>query len=109
VDKLLRAIRENWRQNQVSIDFFDKLKDSGIQRHEVAHTLTSPETYVARFWYEGGNRVGIWHPRTRHLVVWKPSKGKSLSRLMTCFRRSDGIAYMQARPPFREISGPKER
>jgi hypothetical protein len=107
VDDLLRTIRADWREGRVSIDFFDKLKDRGIYPHEVTHMLTSPETYVARFWHKGGNRVGLWNPKTRLLVVWKPLKGKSPSRLMTCFRRSDGIAYMQARPPFREIRGPR--
>ena len=105
---LLRRIIANWREERVSIDLYDKLADRHISKQNMWTTLTSPESYIARYWYYNGNRVGIWHPRTRIFVAWKPCRGRSPSRIMTAFRHPNGVRYMQSFPPFREIRGPEE-
>jgi hypothetical protein len=105
---LLRRIRADWKEERVSIDLFDKLTDRQISKQDIWTTLTSPQTYIARYWYYNGNRIGFWHPPTRTFVAWKPNKGSSPSRVMTAFRHPNGVRYMQSFPPFREIRGPEK-
>lgn len=103
---LLRRINTDWREEQVSIDLYDKLVERHISKQDIWTALTSPQSYIARYWYYNGNRIGFWHPPTLVFVAWKPSKGRSISRLMTAFRHPNGVRYMQSFPPFREIRGP---
>ena len=105
---LLQHIRADWKEERVSIDLFDKLADRQISKQDIWTTLTSPQSYIARYWYYNGNRVGFWHPSTRTFVAWKPNKGPSPSRIMTAFRHPNGVRYMQNFPPFREIRGPEK-
>jgi hypothetical protein len=105
---LLRHINTDWREERVSIDLYDKLSERHISKQDVWTALTSPQSYIARYWYYNGNRVGYWHPPTRVFVAWKPNKGQSISRLMTAFRHPNGVRYMQSFPPFREIRGPRQ-
>jgi len=109
VAQLLRAIREDLRQENFSIDLADKIGQRKIPLHEIRNAVNSPDSYIARYWYVDSNRVGIWHPKTRLLVVWKPRKGASPSRIMTCFYRADAIAYLREFPRFREICGSLKR
>ncbi len=104
---LLRAIVNDMRQEHFSIDLHDKLADRKISIQEVWTAITNTDSYIARYWYYSGNRVGIWRPKTRLFVAWKPHKGQSPSRIMTAFRHYDGVRYMQGFPPFREIRGPQ--
>lgn len=105
---LLQRIIADWRDERVSIDLYDKLAERQISKQDVWIALTSPDSYVARYWYYNGNRVGIWHPDSRIFVAWKPRYGPSPSRIMTAFRHPNGVRYMQSFPPFREIRGPKD-
>lgn len=103
---LLRRIIADWKEERVSIDLFDKLVARHISKQDIWTTLTSPESYVARYWYYSGHRVGFWHPLKGIFVAWKPGQGRSPSRIMTAFRHPTGVRYMQNFPPFREIRGP---
>ena len=105
---LLRTVADDWRNERVSRDFFDKLHDRRITRQHVRTTLTSQSSYIGHYWYDS-HRVGFWDPRSRLFVVWKPNSLHSPSRLMTAFvYHGDGIAYMQRFTPFREIRGPQQ-
>jgi len=107
VSWLLTTIINDWRTERVSRDFFAKLQDRRFNRQQVWTAITSPESYIGRYWY-AGNRVGFWHPRSRLFIAWKPNGLYSSSRIMTGFYyHSDGVAYMQKFVPFREIRGPK--
>jgi len=106
---LVDAVASDWREERVSRDFFDKLRTRRIARQQVWMTITSPESYIARYWYDG-NRVGFWHPRSRLFIVWKPNALYSPSRIVSGFYyHGDGVAYMYKFLPFREIRGPKKQ
>lgn len=105
---LLRRIIADWQAEQVSIDLYDKLAARHISKQDIWTALTSRKSYIARYWYYNGNRVGIWHPGTHIFVAWKPRRDSSPSRIMTVFRHPNGVRYMQGFPPFREIRGPEE-
>ncbi len=105
VSWLLQTLNRDYREHNFSRDFYDKLKLRGIHLSDVRGVINSSETYIARYWYYDSNRVGLWRPRTRLFVAWKPQKGRSPSRFMTVFKKADGIGYMQDFPPFREIRG----
>lgn len=104
VRRLLRAVIEDYQQEKFSIDFHDKLAKRGLVLQNALETVRSRQSYIAKFRHEDGvNRVGFWNPRTRLFVVWKPRKGKSESRYMTCFELKNGIRYMRRQEKFREI------
>lgn len=106
---LMRTIIDDWRNERVSRDFFDKLQDRGFTRQHVWTGIKSQETFIGRYWYYDSNRVGFWHPRSQLFIVWKPNTLRSPSRLMTgFFYRGNGVAYMRKFSPFREIRGPKK-
>lgn len=102
---LIAAMNHDFRERNFSIDFHNKLKMRNISLTQLRSVLSSPESYIARYWYKDGNRVGIWNPKNRLLLVWKPRFQRSPSRFMTVFKKANGVAYMQDFPPFREIRG----
>lgn len=108
VEKLLRAIRTDFRQSHFSIDLAAKMKDRKITRHAIWNVLNDPRTFMGRYRYQSGNRVGLWHPPSKVFVAWKPRQANSPSRIMTVFREGNGVEYMRGFPPFREIRGGKE-
>lgn len=105
---LMRTLNQNLSEQSFSIDLHDKMAQRQIALTAIRGAINSPESYIARYWYHDGNRVGIWQPRTRLFIAWKPRKGRSPSRFMTVFRKADGVVYMQDYPPFREIRGPRK-
>ena len=105
---LLRTSSDDWRNERVSRDFFDKMQDRGFARRQVGATISSSESYIGRYWHNG-NRVGLWHPRNRLFIAWKPNSFRSLSRIMSGFFVFDGLDYLTSQIDFREIRGARKR
>ncbi len=103
---LIRTLNQDLGGQNFSIDFHDKLLERHITLAAIRGAINNPESYIARYWYGDGSRVGIWQSQSRLFIAWKPRRGRSASRFMTAFRKADGVAYMQDFPPFREIRGP---
>lgn len=107
---LLRAVVEDYQQENVSLDFFAKLKERGLSRGDVISTITSRNSYIGKYLYtDGVNRIGFWHSRTEVFVAWKPRVGGNPSLIVTCFMRKRGIEYMRSFEQFREVRGPRRR
>lgn len=104
---LLQTLKRDFHDQKFSRDFYNKLKQRNIHLPMVRDIIYDNGTYIARYWYGDGNRVGLWRPKDRLFVAWKPGSVLSPGRFMTVFRKADGIAYMQDFPPFREIRGPE--
>lgn len=104
---LLNALNHDFRERNFSRDFYDKLRLRNLTLAQLRSTLSHSESYIARYSYDDGNRVGIWNPKSYLFIAWKPRFQQSPSRFMTAFKKANGIDYMQSFPPFREIRGPK--
>ena len=107
VAKLLSAIHADFRNGNFSIDLVDKIKSRRIAKHDIWNVLHDPETFIGRYCYQSGNRVGLWNPHSKIFVAWKQRQLNSPSRIMTVFREGNGVDYMRGFPSFREIQGPK--
>jgi len=103
---LVNAVTDDWRAERISRDFIAKLQDRHIARQQVWAAITSPESYIGRYWHNG-NRVGFWHPRSRLFVAWKPNHISSPGRLMSAFFVPNGVDYLNRQIAFREIRGPR--
>ena len=67
VAKLLSAIHADFRNGNFSIDLVDKIKSRRIAKHDIWNVLHDPETFIGRYCYQSGNRVGLWNP---HSKIW---------------------------------------
>lgn len=104
---LLQSVAENWRNQRTSRDFFDKMRDRRFTRQQVWTTITSPKSYIARYWHNG-NRVGFWEPRSQLFIAWKPNSRNSTSRIVSGFFVPNGLDYLYRQIDFREIRGSKQ-
>ena len=88
VEAILRAAREDLRQQRWARDFSDKLKQRGISVAQILKTV-SLQSFIVLYWHEGKASVGFWHPETYLVAVWSPL---GIGKWVTAFRRN--LAYL---------------
>ena len=108
VTRLRKRVIQEFREGRFDRDFETKLADRRIPLQVVLNTISSKQTYIAKYHdrYDGTRRIGFWHPRIQVFVAWKPGRN---SHFKTAFDRRTGLDYMRGLLDCKLIYRPKER
>jgi hypothetical protein len=71
VAAIVKAAREDLKQQKWARDFADKLRQRGITTEQVLRTA-SLQSFIALYWHKERAAIGFWHPDIRLVAVWSP-------------------------------------
>jgi hypothetical protein len=93
IARLRTRLKGDLKTGRFDRDFEDKLAVRGISLHSVQQVISSPRSYIVKYYdrFDGTRRIGLWYPRHKYFIAWKPGRR---SQFKTCFKKATGLEYL---------------
>lgn len=69
VEAIVKAARDDLKQQRWARDFADKMKQRNISVAQILKTV-SMQSFIVLYWHKGKAAIGFWHPETYLVAVW---------------------------------------
>jgi len=100
VAAIVKAAREDLKQQRWARDFADKLRDRDIALDALRHLVNRFDLMVL-YWHRGMRAIGFWLKELNLIAVWSP---RHPGKWVTAFRHDRGRTYLLSQEDLHERS-----